>query len=182
MNKKQELLPRNNFNKRIVDEAYENQEGCCAKCLKSISGGFERDHKDGNRSNNSKSNLQLLCHRCHDVVSGDPSKRNEYELKLGKAMDNAHALVEQAVKGEGVGVTLQQAARLNEQMIEYARELYNIIQSIPLEHYKGDNPTYKTDVVIPESQVFLRGFESGLKAGISLLKNVEEKEHDSISI
>ena len=52
----------------------------CEKCglLNDGTGNIDRDHIDGNRSNNDFSNLQALCKECHKVktrVNGDKAYR-----------------------------------------------------------------------------------------------------------
>lgn len=56
---------RKNFPTKVIDEVYTEQGGICGKCDKSLQYGYHAHHKDGDSSNNSKENCQLLCSSCH---------------------------------------------------------------------------------------------------------------------
>ena len=59
------------------EEILLDQDSCCNKCGEKFSGRIrpQYDHKDGDRSNNKKSNIQALCAICHDQKSRRQTKR-----------------------------------------------------------------------------------------------------------
>lgn len=61
---------RQNFTEPQKEECRERQDGKCNKCKKPPP-RWEYHHKDGNRSNNSNSNIEGLCPNCHSVVTHD---------------------------------------------------------------------------------------------------------------
>jgi len=58
---------RKEFPQWIVDKVYIKQDGVCANpnCFNPLANGFHRHHKDGDPSNISEENCDLLCIECH---------------------------------------------------------------------------------------------------------------------
>ena len=57
---------RRNFSAETIRETFRKQDYKCANCKKGITPKLhDKHHKDGNRANNSTSNLELLCVTCH---------------------------------------------------------------------------------------------------------------------
>lgn len=77
---------RKDFPEWMVEEVYISQDGCCANCGCSLERGFQRHHIDGDPTNNSRDNLELLCDDCHFSTF----KEDEW---------NAHKEVEREVLG-----------------------------------------------------------------------------------
>lgn len=71
------------FRRTII---FEEQNGRCAECnglpihnSKPLT--FQLDHKDGDRSNNSRPNLQLLCPNCHTQTENWGSKNSKGDAR-----------------------------------------------------------------------------------------------------
>jgi RNA-directed DNA polymerase len=67
----------------LVGRLLKRQDGRCAHCGHYFLPGqdlLERHHKDGNRTNQARSNLELVHRHCHDAVHGAPthSQPNEF--------------------------------------------------------------------------------------------------------
>ena len=98
--------------RRIV---IEEQQNCCSKC--GISGwqGFqltlEVDHKDGNRKNNIRENLEGLCPNCHSLTDtwrgrnklGTPKQKVEDEVLLKCLLESTN--INQGLLKAGLAVT-----------------------------------------------------------------------------
>jgi hypothetical protein len=63
---------RQNFTEQQKTNCREKQEGKCNKCGKHPP-RWEYNHKDGDRTNNTDSNIEALCPNCHSVVTYDES-------------------------------------------------------------------------------------------------------------
>lgn len=64
--RKRKSKKRRNFTAEIIRDTFRKQDYKCAICKKGITTKlYDKHHKDGNRTNNSASNLQLLCVTCH---------------------------------------------------------------------------------------------------------------------
>ena len=73
---------RRNFSAETIRETFRKQDYKCAECNKGITTKlYDKHHKDGNRSNNSVSNLELLCVTCHAKISRGLLVEEELEEK-----------------------------------------------------------------------------------------------------
>lgn len=82
---------------------------------------LEVHHKDGNRTNNEKENLILLCPNCHaqtDNYNKSNKKSNVTDEELAEAIKNS-ASIHQALMSVGLSTTGVQYARANRVMEEY---------------------------------------------------------------
>ena len=66
-----EKKPRKSFSSNVKEEVLLTQNSKCKKCGIKFSSTIRPhyDHKNGNRSDNRKTNLQALCANCHDHKS-----------------------------------------------------------------------------------------------------------------
>lgn len=62
---------RSNFSKKTVENQFKKQSGRCNHCGIRFSTTVQicKDHKNGDNSDNSEKNCQLLCANCHDNKS-----------------------------------------------------------------------------------------------------------------
>jgi len=106
---------RKNFSRKVIDEIFEEQGQCCAKCGKSLLDGFEADHIDGDCSNNIKENCRLVCARCHEGTQWETLQEQkkvvigELTLLIQKALDGqvAGALMDKALDAIKLKLSLQ---------------------------------------------------------------------------
>ncbi|SMH70349.1 exported protein of unknown function [Candidatus Nitrosotalea okcheonensis] len=63
-----EPVPRRNFSKEVQHQTLMRQGGKCAIC-REFSKTWDADHKNGNRSDDSPYNCQMLCPNCHTYKS-----------------------------------------------------------------------------------------------------------------
>lgn len=88
---------RKDFHKWVIDLAFESQEGMCKRCGTSIEiEPYQIHHEDGNNSNNSLSNISLLCVKCHHKTFPENAydKHKEQELLV---LAKLNQVIEQAV-------------------------------------------------------------------------------------
>jgi len=72
----------------------------CERCGSTLETDLQVYHKDGNRANNKKENLQILCFNCHKIIHGKKIRLKEPKVAinitvpqtlLAKIEENVHA-------------------------------------------------------------------------------------------
>jgi 5-methylcytosine-specific restriction endonuclease McrA len=72
------MKKRKPFSPSVKTAAMANCHSNCMRCGKKLEeGAINFDHKDGDRSNNSLENCNVLCSDCHDKKSANKGKRAE---------------------------------------------------------------------------------------------------------
>jgi hypothetical protein len=73
---------RRYFSAETIRVTFRKQDYKCANCKKGITTIlYDKHHKDGNRANNSASNLELLCVSCHAKITRGLLDEEEQEEK-----------------------------------------------------------------------------------------------------
>jgi hypothetical protein len=96
------MSERKNFSTEDINSVFEEQGHACGNCGTVFGyGGFQAHHKDGDCSNNSKDNCQLLCERCHDGKQWETLK-----LQKERALRQTGDIVEAALQGKMAGAVI----------------------------------------------------------------------------
>lgn len=148
---------RKNFSLADVRAVYEEQGGVCANedCHNPLKKGFQRHHKDGDHSNNSRDNLALLCDKCHHAKKGVLEGHTAMELGLLEDLDK---LRKQILEGKVSG-------SVSKEFLESVR------QSIKISLYAHDLDTMEKleeEEDLSDNEIYQEGFREGLKSGVQL--------------
>jgi len=162
---------RKDFSEWAVTIVYMAQEGVCAKCGNTLALGFHRHHKDGNRSNNSVNNLELLCMECHRATyRGAKRKRlqshREYEKKV---FDNLNEVIESTLKGSLAGSTTERLLEAMSTSLKLSRSINHIDDDI-----EYPPPTITVFRRLVEQNALTDAYMEGFKACLSAVR-VEAK-------
>ena len=159
---------RRSFSAFKVEAVYLAQDGCCARCGSSLEHGFHRHHRNGDPTDNSIENLELLCPSCHRASMGEAF--DNYQRRLEWAVGSLSKLVQNALDGKIAGnlaETIKEAIVL---VLKYARELYGLATP------ESPPPTVVLTEKIQEmrliEEVYLDAFRKGFECGVGVkLKN-----------
>jgi len=154
------LTKRKDFSKWAVEVVYQQQQGACPRCGKPLLAGFHRHHKDGDNTNNSVENLELLCLVCHG------SKQwNTLQEQKKKHIGELDTLINKAIN-EGMAGTLvdklldsiKLALSLEKQV--YGLDTEEVPVSIRMESY----------ITVAEHSLeeYIKGIKEGINIGVSL--------------
>ncbi|MGB9855828.1 MAG: HNH endonuclease [Caldisericum exile] len=154
------MSERRNFKKWVVDVVYENQSGLCIKCGRSLEAGLHKHHIDGDASNNSVENLQLLCPQCH---------RSEQWVTLQKQrekhltqLDN---LIDSAIAGEVNGAVIDKLVEAIKLSLSIENKLYGDVELPPISVRLQSNMLIQ-EMLLKE---YKRGFEEGIKTAYNTM-------------
>lgn len=165
------MSERRDFKAWTVDLAYDIQQGCCAKCGASLEKGFEIHHKDGNPSNISIDNIELLCVRCHKSTFAS-TDWEAYRKRLEKILNDIDRILELAFNGQLSGAVADKMVELEKVALKLTRELYGIYDSMhkPPVTVILERKFAETKIL---QQMFLEGWKQGIADALSLLKGDE---------
>ena len=153
---------RKNFSIKIVEEIFEECGGCCQKCGKSLQYGMHQHHKDGDSSNNSKENCQLLCPSCH---GGE-----KYATYL-KQKEAVIADLETLIKNETVsGATVDKKLDAIKLVLSLQGQIYN---DAPLQPPIQQRLKDYELVMQHGLEKYEEGYIDGLKKNIEIQKKVK---------
>jgi len=157
---------RKNFPTKVIEEVFEEQGRQCAKCSKSLLGGFHTHHKDGDSSNVEKENCLLLCPGCH---GGEQYKTLQDQKKI--AIGNLDALIKTGVEGKASGATIEKLLDAIKLKLSLQRQ---IMDDPPLE--PPASVKVETYITVMEHGLKEReyGFKEGLLKGIDLSNEVKK--------
>jgi hypothetical protein len=155
---------RRGFSDFKVEIVYLAQDGCCSRCGASLEYGFHRHHKNGDPSDNSLENLELLCPSCHRATLGGAI--NNYNERLRWVVASLSRLVERALEGKVAGNMAEALKDAIVLALKYERELAGLAPpespppSIALSR-KVEELRILEDLYL---HAFKVGFEYGVKA------------------
>jgi len=88
---------RKDFPQYIIDICYEKQQGQCNSCGNAINKGFYRDHIDGDHSNITLKNLQLLCGDCHRTKTSQDAqeKWKNHKAQEQRVLNSLNKLIDE---------------------------------------------------------------------------------------
>jgi len=88
---------RRDFSQWVVDRVYEIQDGACTRCGAGLEQtSFHRHHRDGDHSNTSPDNLELLCPQCHhSTLGGEFNAYTEHKKQEHIVLEKINAVLDQ---------------------------------------------------------------------------------------
>ena len=154
------MSERKDFKKWVTDIVYEQQMGLCVKCGRSLEQGFHKHHKDGDASNNSVENLELLCPECH---GGEQYKTLQQQRV--KHLQQIEDIIGLASSGEVSGAVVEKITELIKLGLSLENKVYNDVELPPV------NIRLQTNIAIQQMLLkeYQRGFEEGLKTAYNIL-------------
>jgi len=154
------MVERKDFKKWLVDIVYEQQQGMCKRCGRSLEQGFHKHHKDGDASNNSVENLELLCPECH---GGEQYKTLQQQRV--KHLQQIEDIIGLASSGEVSGAVVEKITELIKLGLSLENKIYSDVELPPV------NIRLQTNIAIQQMLLkeYQRGFEDGLKIGYNIL-------------
>jgi len=154
------MSERKDFKKWVTDIVYEQQQGLCAKCGRSLEQGFHKHHKNGDASNNSVENLELLCPECH----GGEQYKTLQQQRI-KHLQQIEDIIELASSGQVSGAIVEKITELIKLGLSLENKVYNDVELPPINVRLQSNMAIQ-QMLLKEYQ---RGFEDGLKTAYNIL-------------
>jgi len=163
---KQEKI-RKNFTKKVIEEVYEENNGQCMKCGRSLLNGFIADHLNGDRSDNSKENCRLLCAMCNYGEQWSTLQKQKIEI-IGKLRD----LIQKALDGQVAGTLMDKTLDAIKLKLSLQKQVSDISL---LEAPVTSRIEYSQEIAEYNLREYTRGFKDGLIKGLELQKEVKKK-------
>ena len=165
---------RRDFEEWKVHRKYLEQEGVCAICGNPLNNGFHRHHKDGDPSNNSYENLQLLCPSCHFATFGKDNPWAQHKKVERKVMNLINEMINRAFKKELSGATMERMMDGFIKILQLSRREKGIDEQL-----EYPPPTIK--LLLSENinreimNSYLEGFKDGVRSVLSYRNKEGEK-------
>jgi len=152
------LAKRKFFEDWKVTQVYLAQEGVCARCGASLEHGFHRHHKDGDPSNNSIDNLELLCPKCHMATLG--RSLEEHREQERKVLDALNRLIEEIFQGKISGALADKAIDAIRLSLRVSRQINELDEGL-------ESPPASIMLVkrLQESKILMNTYLEGWKQG-----------------
>jgi len=164
MSKEEKL--RKDFSMWKVEEVYKLQDGCCKKCGNTLTMGFHRHHIDGNKSNNSIENLELLCMTCHGSEAWNTlQKQKEQHIK------ELNELIKKGIEGKVAGVVLDKLLDAIKLALTLERQVNGLEVEEPPVNVKSE---YSQVVIEHNLREWERGVKEGILKGLDMLGDKEK--------
>jgi hypothetical protein len=150
---------RVNFSQEIIDKVLEKQNKACAKCGLPLTFGFDAHHADGDNSNASEENCQLLHPRCHDSEQWRTLKTQKE-----KVLGQIDGLITQILSPAGLaGAIVKEAAGLIDKELTLQGQLFG------LEHYnlpQDQQQAYQEAAARDRLEAYQQGVMDTIREGI----------------
>jgi hypothetical protein len=173
MNERKEKL-RKNFSIQIIEEVFEEQGRCCAKCGRSLLDGYEAHHKDGDSSNNDKENCELLCGMCHDAELWNTLKKQK-EAIVGELSE----LIRKAIDGQIAGALMDKALDAIKLKLSLQKQIADIQL---LEAPAISRIEYSEAIAEYNLKEYIRGVKDGIMKALELSQTLSKGELEKVSI
>jgi cytochrome c553 len=152
---------RKDFKAWATAIVYNVQQGSCFKCGKPLGKRFHKHHKNGDHSDNSVENLELLCASCH---AGEAYKTHIEQKK--QALGNVEALIDKAIKGEVSGAATEKAIEAIKLQLSLIEQCYpSELEELP--------PEIRTRNYLVGSGLLLKEYEKGIRKGVNMGVNIQ---------
>jgi hypothetical protein len=151
---------RREFQRWKVEKVYIAQDGACIKCGNSLEHGFHRHHKDGNPSNNSIENLELLCPECHRATLGEAII--EHRKQEEKVLRDLNRLIDECFAGKISGSVVERMIEAITLSLKISRNLNKIDEGIesPPASIALLKRMQETKIL---QEMYLEGFKDGVR-------------------
>ena len=122
-------VQRKDFPEWKVTAVYVSQDGACLRCGRSLADGFQRHHKDSNRSNNSVENLELVCVACHRATFAKDSidKHRDQERYV---LDKLNTTIQNALDGKVAGAVVEKLVDACTMSLKVSRQVNELDQGV----------------------------------------------------
>jgi len=172
------MSERKDFPEWAVDKIYIEQDGVCTNtkegvvCNNPLVNGFHRHHKDGDSSNNSPDNLQLLCLECHFATFKEPNPLDDHRKLQNEMGEQIGKLLEMVLTGGkmtgstfkevmgGIHTKLGLSWKQIKPYIEYPSPTLTMLRDMQ-----------KNKIV---QDALVEGYKEGIKIGIQIRKDTDE--------
>ena len=162
---------RKNFSIKTINEVYEEQGRCCSKCGRSLLEGFEAHHKNGDSSDNSIENCELLCSMCHDA-----EKYKTLQDQKKATIGEITTLIQKALDGQVAGALMDKTLDAIKLKLSLQKQVYS---DVLMEAPATSRIEYSEAIAEYNLKEYVRGVHDGLLKGIEIAK--EEKGDTSKS-
>ena len=160
MNKQEKI--RKNFTKKVIEEVYEENNGQCMKCGRSLLDGFIADHLDGDRSNNNKENCRLLCAMCNYGEQWSTLQKQKIEV-IGKLRD----LIQKAIDGQIAGALMEKTLDAIKLQLSLQKQVVDIQL---MEAPATSRIEYSEAIAEYNLKEYVRGVHDGVLKGLEIAK------------
>ena len=158
MNKQEKI--RRNFSIKVINEVYEEQGRCCNKCGRSLLEGFECHHINGDSSNNSIENCELLCVRCHDAKQWE-TLQEQKKLTIGEIA----TLIQKGIDGQIAGALADKLLDAIKLKLSLQKQVYG---DVLMEAPATSRIEYSEAIAEYNLKEYIRGVHDGVLKGIEL--------------
>ena len=146
---------RKNFPISVINKKFEEQGRACGKCGNPILHGFHAHQIDGDNSNDSIENCQLLCKSCHGS-----EQYKTLQAQKAKAVENLDKLV-------AVGLAKELAGAVIEKLLDAIKMELSLSSQLYEEEYFSGPPEIKLEYSYIIAENGLKRYEEGYLAGIT---------------
>jgi hypothetical protein len=169
---------RANFSERYVTRRYLEQDGVCANvtCKNPLGVGFHRHHASGDNSDDSYSNLTLLCMECHHALKDKEglNRLEAHHVVEREVYDSIKRMVAESFNGKLSGANMERMMDGFIKMLQISRNEKRIDSEV--EYPPPEIQMLFTKSAVEEKQaLYLEAYMEGVKATVSKLgvKTVE---------
>jgi len=155
-----------------VELVYWIQDGVCAKCGGSLERGFHRHHLNGDPTDNSVENLQLLCPECHLATLGDALARHRQQEE--KALNYLNNLLDQCFNGRLTGATVERILDAIALALKISRSLNGIDKGL-----ESPPPSIALLRKLQESKILTETYMEGFKDGVRWMAEKMKRSYEA---
>jgi len=172
MNKQEKI--RKNFTKKVIEEVYEENNGQCMKCGRSLLNGFIADHLNGDRSNNNKENCRLLCAMCNYGEQWSTLQKQKIEV-IGKLRD----LIQKAIDGQIAGALMEKTL----DAIKLQLSLQKQVVDIQLMEAPATNRIEYSEAIAEYNlKEYIKGVKDGIMKALEIRFTVDTEHNQVIDV
>jgi len=151
---------RKNFSIKTINEVYEEQGRSCNHCGRSLLEGFEAHHVNGDSSNNSIENCELLCSMCHDA-----EKYNTLQEQKKATIGEIATLIQKGIDGQIAGALADKLLDAIKLKLSLQRQVYS---DVLMEAPATSRIEYSEAIAEYNLKEYIRGVRDGVLKGIEL--------------
>lgn len=161
---------RKNFSIQTINEVFEECGRSCMYCGKSILDGFEVHHVNGDNSDNSKENCQLLCGQCHDAELWNTLKQQKTAV-VGELSE----LIRKAIDGQVAGALMDKTLDAIKMKLSLQKQVADIQL---LEAPAKSRVEYSEAIAEYNLKEYVRGVREGFIMGMEKGEGTITKKKD----
>lgn len=151
---------RKNFDTKTIEEVLGEQGMACGKCGKSLMYGYHAHHKNGDNTDNSKENCQLLCKSCHGA-----KQYETLQLQKQAVITDLDSMIKKGVEGGLAGTIIERLLDAIKLKLSLQGQVYDDPPlELPIELRMKD---YQT-VMQHGLQEYERGIKDGILKGLDM--------------